>query len=120
MATILVPSSTIADVVVSAVGRGQFGMCQGCYRSIRETVAMKQVALLPLLFVAMIPTSGPSVAQDFWIKAQGSGCQVWSDEAMDNEIVKWSGACKDGKAAGKGKLTWTELLNLFVPLLFNF
>ena len=65
---------------------------------------MNRVALIPLLFVAMIPTSVPSAAQDFWIKAQESDCQVWSDEAMDNEVVTWSGPCKDGKASGKGKL----------------
>ena len=69
---------------------------------------MKRLALLPLLFVAMVPTSTSGAAQDFWIKAQGSGCQVWSDEEMSDEVVTWSGSCKDGKAKGKGKLTWTE------------
>ncbi len=69
---------------------------------------MKRFALLPFLFVAMAPASAPIAAQDFWIKAHESGCQIWSDEAMDNEVVTWSGPCKDGKASGKGKLTWTE------------
>jgi hypothetical protein len=69
---------------------------------------VRRLVLLPLLFAALVPTAAPGAAQDFWVKAQGSGCQVWSDEAMDNEVVTWSGSCKDGKASGKGKLTWTE------------
>ena len=69
---------------------------------------MRHSALLALSAAAVIAASGPVKAKDFWIKAQGSGCQVWSDEAMDNEVITWSGPCQDGKASGKGKLTWTE------------
>ena len=57
---------------------------------------MRHSALLALSAAAVIAASGPVKAKDFWIKAQGSGCQVWSDEAMDNEVITWSGPCQDG------------------------
>ena len=51
----------------------------------------------------------PAVAKDFWLKATGTGCQVWSDDAPTaKDIVSWSGDCKNGKVAGNGKLNWTR------------
>ena len=58
---------------------------------------------------AMAWPAGAAMAGDFWLKAKGSGCQVWSDDAPTAaDVVTWSGACKDGKAAGTGKLNWTR------------
>ncbi len=63
-------------------------------------------AMGALLMLASVP---PASAADYWIKVKGSDCQIWSDEAVDRtDVVTWSGACKDGKSTGKGKLTWTK------------
>lgn len=70
---------------------------------------MRRTHILLIILAGLALSSTPVLAKDFWVKAQGSGCQVWSDEAMDaKEVMTWSGACKDGKASGDGKLTWTK------------
>ena len=51
----------------------------------------------------------PAVAKDFWLKAKGTGCEVWSDEAPTaTDAIAWSGDCRNGKVAGNGKLNWTR------------
>lgn len=51
----------------------------------------------------------PVHAKDFWIKDKTSGCLIWSDEAVGpKDTITWSGKCKVDKAAGKGKLSWTQ------------
>lgn len=48
-------------------------------------------------------------AKDYWAHVEGSVCAVWSDEEMGpDEKVTWSGACRNGKADGRGTLTWTK------------
>lgn len=34
------------------------------------------------------------------------GCLVWNNAFEPNEVIKWSGKCKDGYASGKGTLTY--------------
>lgn len=70
---------------------------------------MKLIGLIAMTSVAAVSLSATVSAKDFWIKAQGTDCQVWSDEAPEaKDVVSWTGSCKDGKASGEGVLTWTE------------
>jgi hypothetical protein len=48
---------------------------------------------------------GPATAQASWLTVQGSDCTVWDPSPVSNETIDWTGACKDGKAAGHGVLT---------------
>ena len=57
----------------------------------------------------------PAVAKDFWLKAKGTGCEVWSDEAPTaTDAIAWSGDCRNGKVAGNGKLNGYGMLRLAV------
>ena len=70
---------------------------------------MMRNSILLLTLSALVWPLTPATAKDFWIKDKTSGCQIWSDEAAKaNDVVTWSGKCKDNKASGEGKLTWTQ------------
>jgi hypothetical protein len=34
-----------------------------------------------------------------------SGCKIWTDEMMPDQLASWSGDWRDGKASGKGVLS---------------
>lgn len=53
-------------------------------------------------------SSVPAQAEDFWAADPVSGCEIWSDEPVDNVLATWSGPCIDGKTAGIGSLVWIE------------
>jgi hypothetical protein len=48
---------------------------------------------------------GPATAQASWMAVQGTDCTVWDPSPVSNETIDWTGACRDGKAAGPGVLT---------------
>ena len=52
----------------------------------------------------------PAQAEDFWLKAEGSGCEIWSDEpAGEDDVILWSGECDDtGRASGTGLAVWVK------------
>jgi len=52
----------------------------------------------------------PAQAEDFWLKAEDSGCEIWSDEpAGDGDVIIWSGECDEtGKATGSGLAVWIK------------
>ncbi|MGI9511398.1 MAG: MORN repeat-containing protein [Anderseniella sp.] len=55
----------------------------------------------------MLGLAGHAQAEDVWISTSNQECQVASDEALkENESVTWSGACRDGRATGSGRLEW--------------
>jgi hypothetical protein len=41
-----------------------------------------------------------------WIETDRPNCQAWDPFPQRNETATWSGACKSGKAEGRGTLTW--------------
>ena len=48
----------------------------------------------------------PDLSGGVWAEATGSGCKVWNSFPEPPETVSWTGACKDGKASGKGQSVW--------------
>ena len=57
-------------------------------------------------FVVM--ASKNAAAEDFWIKTDGSGCEIYSDEpTKEGDLVAWSGRCDtEDKATGYGLAVW--------------
>jgi hypothetical protein len=45
-------------------------------------------------------------AEGAFIADLDSGCQVWNPTPQLGETARWQGACRDGKAEGRGVLTW--------------
>jgi len=43
-----------------------------------------------------------------WEIDSKTGCKIFNESPEFNEIVSWSGDCKDGFAQGVGKLTWSQ------------
>lgn len=41
-----------------------------------------------------------------WYSVDGTECFVWNQLPQPQEIVTWSGDCKNGKASGQGRLVW--------------
>jgi MORN repeat len=41
-----------------------------------------------------------------WIADAGAGCQVWNPHPQPNETLRWSGACPNGFAHGRGAAQW--------------
>ena len=53
--------------------------------------------------------SNKSKGEAVWLKDPITGCGIWNSEPRGNEIISWSGTCKDdGKASGNGVLVWLE------------
>jgi len=45
-------------------------------------------------------------AQGSWFPTNKINCKVWNPQPQNEETALWSGECLDGKAHGKGGLTW--------------
>jgi hypothetical protein len=41
-----------------------------------------------------------------WILDTGAGCKVWNPHPQPNETLRWSGACPNGMAQGRGAAQW--------------
>jgi hypothetical protein len=41
-----------------------------------------------------------------WITDDRTGCKVWDRDPHPNESITWSGACRNGRAQGRGGLEW--------------
>tara|TARA_B100000676_G_C18046231_1_gene828156 strand:- start:162 stop:788 length:627 start_codon:yes stop_codon:yes gene_type:complete len=59
------------------------------------------------LFGVMLSVFSVEALAGAWILDPRSGCRVWNLFPLPNETVRWLGACKEGKASGRGKLHWT-------------
>jgi hypothetical protein len=49
----------------------------------------------------------PVTAGD-WIADTSVGCRVWNPHPQGNETVRWSGACVNGRAQGRGAAQWFQ------------
>ena len=43
---------------------------------------------------------------DSWLKDPITNCGVWGGDLRGDNLISWSGDCRDGKANGSGVLTW--------------
>jgi hypothetical protein len=61
----------------------------------------------PAALATALMLCAPAIARaGDWIADAKSGCKVWNPQPSGGEAVRWSGACKDGYADGKGALEW--------------
>jgi hypothetical protein len=65
-------------------------------------IARCAAALTLLLAVAV----GPPAQAGGWIADAGAGCQVWNPHPQPNETIRWTGACANGFAQGRGAAQW--------------
>jgi hypothetical protein len=63
-----------------------------------------------MILVCWLCLAATSVyAEEHWIADKETGCQLLFSGALPSDnSVSWSGACKDGKVNGKGKLKFYE------------
>ena len=78
----------------AAIGKWQasLGMAKTGYLDTEGAKALLEVA--------------PDTSGGVWMVATGSGCKVWNLNPTPPVTVSWKGACKDGKASGKGRVVW--------------
>jgi hypothetical protein len=62
------------------------------------------INLLALLLTGGLICSIDLMAEDYWVADPDSGCRVWSDEAVAELTVRWSGRCEGDRAVGEGQL----------------
>lgn len=68
----------------------------------------RKIALALVASAALGALIQPAAAGE-WLKDPVSGCQIWSsDDSSAGGTVTWSGACHDGKAAGRGVGVWVD------------
>jgi hypothetical protein len=67
-------------------------------------IAKSHLAMTSLMAVMAMAGSSGVQAADYWIAAVQSGCQVWSDEPLEDLTLDWSGACSHQRANGEGTL----------------
>jgi len=52
------------------------------------------------------PAQAAAPAEKNWLKDPITGCAVWTEKTEGQEVISWSGGCRDGKASGRGVLSW--------------
>lgn len=76
-----------------------------------QKLMVRTVLSLPLLMAQWACAEPTDDADSHWVSSEPAGCKVWIDveqEASASRQIKWSGACQNGKAVGKGSLTVTD------------
>jgi len=68
-------------------------------------------AVRAALLLAVSVLAAPALANNpgsSYVTANDAGCKVWAPSglATSDYVPRYSGACKDGRAQGKGKLEW--------------
>ena len=48
----------------------------------------------------------PDLSGGVWAVAEDGACKLWNAYPEPGEKVSWTGACKDGKASGMGRVVW--------------
>jgi MORN repeat protein len=68
--------------------------------------AIAAAAFMVLTTPGMAQTD--NTAKPDWITAMNQPCKVWNPNPQpgSNEVVIWTGECKDGLASGQGHLRW--------------
>jgi MORN repeat len=53
-----------------------------------------------------VPVVAHGAEAGAWILDTGAGCKVWNPHPQPNETLRWSGACPNGMAQGRGAAQW--------------
>jgi hypothetical protein len=64
--------------------------------------AVRAMVLVLMLFAS---AAVPSRAGN-WIADTAGGCQVWNPHPQSDETIRWTGACANGLAQGRGAAQW--------------
>ena len=63
--------------------------------------------MIKILIVILFLFSFSEVfAEGSWFPTNKINCKVWNPQPQNEETAFWSGECSNGKAHGKGGLTW--------------
>jgi hypothetical protein len=65
------------------------------------SLASRAAALATALALA-VPVAAHSAETGGWILDASAGCKVWNPHPQPNETMRWSGACANGMAQGRG------------------
>jgi hypothetical protein len=65
----------------------------------------KSLRAMALAVVLVSPLAAPAHAGD-WKVDTSVACRVWNPHPQPNEGVRWSGACVNGFAQGRGTVQW--------------
>ena len=68
-------------------------------------LAGRALALGPVLALA-VPVAALCAETGAWILDIAVGCKVWNPHPQPNETMRWSGACANGMAHGRGAAQW--------------
>lgn len=60
--------------------------------------------LFSITFILLI--NSQSFAEGVWFPTNKPNCEIWNPQPQEDETAFWSGKCLNGKAHGKGALTW--------------
>jgi hypothetical protein len=63
----------------------------------------RSAAAFTLLLAGAIAASAQAGG---WIADAAAGCQVWNPHPQPNETIRWTGACANGFAQGRGAAQW--------------
>ena len=69
-----------------------------------------------LLLVFTCLTASSVCAKGGWVTDQENQCQIWDSDPKTNQLISWSGECKNGKANGKGIASWYEGNNVVTTI----
>jgi len=56
--------------------------------------------------VLAVPVAARCAETGGWIFDTAAGCKVWNPHPQPNETIRWSGACANGMAQGRGAAQW--------------
>jgi hypothetical protein len=56
----------------------------------------------------IVPVAASHAEAGGWILDTGAGCKVWNPHPQPNETLRWSGACPNGMAQGRGAVQWSK------------
>jgi hypothetical protein len=65
-----------------------------------------RAAALGAALALAVPVAGRCAEGGGWILDTGAGCKVWNPHPQANETMRWSGACVNGLAQGRGAAQW--------------
>lgn len=69
-------------------------------------MTIAQVKRATALALLLAGATGTTVLAGDWIADASVGCQVWNPHPQPSESARWSGACPNGFAQGRGAVQW--------------